>query len=406
MAPIASRSSSEPARSTQPAGVGAVIERLMRFQPGDRWVVSCYLKLEPRDRARGKYAIKLKNRIRELLAWVGDRGLGRAASEAIAGDLEQIRRYLEDPANLPPGRGIAVFACTAAGLFEAVPLPQVFRSRLAVDRTPLVRELAALEDEFGRMLCVVYDRTSARFFDVTAFGATELAGLAAVEPTRAGRFHGTSAVSRPGPGVASSGEHNFHQRIRVEKQRHYAQIAQRLFELVRADAVRGIVLAGPGTTAAAVEPHLHPYVAKLVLGTSRLNPKTATVPQVWEAVLEQRQRSERAWEAHHVRALAEGLGTGWAVNGIEPVLRALARGQVRTLLVCAGASRPGFRCSATGRLSLTPDGCRGEGDAEPVLDVIDEAIEEALRQGVHLDVVEDPQGQAAVDGLAALLRFR
>ena len=38
--------------------------------------------------------------------------------------------------------------------------------------------------------------------------------------------------------------------------------------------------------------------------------------------------------------------------------------------------------------------------------VVDEAIEEALRQGSNVDVVEDGDARTKVDGLAALLRFR
>lgn len=40
------------------------LRRLTAFQVGPYRVVSCYLKLEPRDRERTKYQIKLKNRIR------------------------------------------------------------------------------------------------------------------------------------------------------------------------------------------------------------------------------------------------------------------------------------------------------------------------------------------------------
>ena len=43
-------------------------------------------------------------------------------------------------------------------LFEVRPLPRVHRSRLVVDRTPLVRELAASEAEFGRIFTVTLDR--------------------------------------------------------------------------------------------------------------------------------------------------------------------------------------------------------------------------------------------------------
>ncbi|HET7039119.1 MAG TPA: hypothetical protein VFH97_04480, partial [Gemmatimonadales bacterium] len=383
------------------------LARLMRMGTTPHLVVSCYLKLEPRDRSRGKYLIKLKNRSKRLLAGLEARGTGRAERAAVERDLERIRRSLAQPSSLPPGRGVAIFACEPLNLFVSVPLPLVFRSRLVVDHSPLVRELAALDDEFGRVLCAVYDRIGARFFEVTAHGVSELAGLTAGDTTRAGRFHAQSqARVRGGLGFAALGEYNFNQRIRVEKQRHYAQIAQRLFDLTREGRVRGVVLAGTGTDVQAAGAHLHPYLNELVLGTARLNPKTVSGADVLRSVLEVRRERERDWERRHVAELTEGLGTGWAVNGMDAALAALALGQVRTLLVDPAVEQSGFRCAETGRLALTADACGSEGRAVPVPDVVDEAIEEALRQGTHVDVVEDPGARATVDGLAALLRFK
>jgi peptide subunit release factor 1 (eRF1) len=91
---------------------------------------------------------------------------------------------------------------------------------------------------------------------------------------------------------------------------------------------------------------------------------------------------------------------------VEATLQALARGQVRTLLVDAQQAHAGYRCPQSGRLTISEQTCRAEGGAEAVPDVIDEAIEEALRQHAHVDVVEDRGSRAGVDGLAALLRFR
>jgi peptide chain release factor subunit 1 len=385
-----------------------LIDRLTAIGTTPHWVVSCYLKLEPRDRGRGKYLIKLKNRSKRLLAGLDARAPSRSERAQVERDLERIRNHLAHPGELPAGNGVAVFACEALRLFEVVPLPLVFRSRLVVDHSPLVRELAALDHEFGRVLCAAYDRTSARFFEVTARGISELSGLTAGETSRTVRFHGPAKGRGRwvGLGPSAPGEHNFNQRIREEKQRHYANVAQQLFGLTRNTPVRGIVLAGTGTDAGAVEAHLHPYVADMLLGTARLNPKTASERAVLEAVLEVRAGVERDWERRHGAELKEGIGTGWALNGVTATLAALARGQVRTLLVDSTAERPGFRCARSGRLVVAADGCGGDGPAEPVPDVLDEAIEEALRQGAHVDVVEDPEVRRQVDGLACLLRFR
>jgi len=361
-------------------------------------VVTCYLKLEPRDRTRGKYLIKLKNRVRAVLHALPRLGLDRQVHEEVVRDLERVQQFLRTPANLPSAQGLALFACEAIGLFEALPLPVVHRSRLAVDSTPLVRELASVEDEFGRLLTVVLDRTGARFFEVTAYECRELAGLRA-DSTRGKRFHGDQS----GPGW---GEHTYNNRIRAEKQRHYEAIARELFAIDRRQPAHGIVLAGTGTEAGAVEPFLHTYLAERLIGTTRLNPKEATPAAVHAATLAVRQAWERETERGEVSEMIEALGSRWSVNGLDSTLRALSRGQVRTLLVHADASEPGFRCGTSGRLTRSERECREEGEPVPVLDIVDDAIEEALRQRVDVNVVYDTEARSAVDGLAGLLRFR
>lgn len=355
-----------------------VVQRLSRIEPGPYRVVTCYLKLEPRDKTRGKYLIKMKNRVKEAQAALARRPLERAEREAIAADLDRVRRYFEEPSRLPPTRGIALLACGQLGLFEVVALPHVYRSRLAVEPTPLIRELVALEQEFGTILVAACDRTGARFFEVTAFDVAELPGLPAAQASRGGRFHGERQARRGGVTAWGAGEHNYHMRIREEKHRHYAAVADRIFELHTQKAIAGLVMAGVGVDAAAVLPHLHTYLHDLVLGVVRLNPKQVSPAEVREAALALREERERAWERAHADVVREGLATGWAVSGVDATLKALGRGQVRTLLA---------------------DGH----DEDPR---IDEAVEEALRQRAQVDVLYDDRARRAVNGLAALLRFR
>ena len=373
------------------------LQRLLQIKPGPHWIVSCYLKVEPRDRSGGKYLIKLKNRVREVTQSLPALGLSRKEIETVEADLTRVQAALRVD-GLPKANGVAVFAGKRLDLFVVIPLPRVHRSRLLVDHTPLVRELVALEDEVGRLLTVVLDRTCARIFEVTAFTAQELADLTA-PATRGGRFHSNRHAA---PGL---GEHGYHNRIRNERQRHLAAVAQRLFELDRERPFRGIVLAGTGGDAESLRPFLHPYLAKKVLGAARLNPKTAREVEVLQSTLEVREHYERRLERHVVAEMLLARGSGWSVNGIAPTLQALAEGQVRTLVVRGDASVPGFRCGSNGRLALTPRECRGD-EAVPVPDLVDDAIEEALRQGVAIEVVFEPDAADTIDGLAALLRFK
>jgi peptide chain release factor subunit 1 len=304
----------------------------------------------------------MKNRVKEALLSHPDR-------KAISGDLQRVLDYLEDPAHLPPTRAIAIFASQGLDLFEALPLPHVHRSRLAVDHEPLVRELVALDEEFGTILVVVYDRTAARFVEVTAYESIELASLAGIEASRGGKFHGLSQ---------RAGEHNYHMRIRTEKQRFYAQIADRIFQTHRQRPLAGILFGGVGADAGAVIPHLHSYLHDLVMGVVKVNPKHASLAEIREAALSLREERERAWERAHAAAVKDGVPEGWAVNGVEATTKALSRGQVRTLLA--------------------------DGLDEDLR--IDEAVEDALRQRAQVDVLYDEKARRIVDGMAALLRFR
>ena len=313
-------------------------------------------------------------------------------------DLNRLQSTLQNPGALPSAQGLAVFVCKPLNLFEMIPLPRVHRSRLLMDRTALVRELAALEDEVGRLLAAVLDKTGASIYEVTAFETRKLADVEA-NSRKSGRYH-------PDRGAPGAGEHGFHNRLRHDREQMLDLVAARLFEIDRKEPVRGIVLASAGNEADALRMFLHPYVAGKVMGTARLGRKGTSLGTVASTVLDVRETFERKLERHLVAEMLLGQGSGWSVNGISDTLEALAKGQVRTLLVRADASVPGFHCSVTGRLTLNAKDCRGLGNAVPAPDIIDDAIEEALRQRVDLDVVFEPDAADTINGLAALLRFR
>src|SRR5512134_3766243 len=101
------------------------LQRLVRLPAGQHWITSCYLKLEPRDRARGKYLIKLKNRIREVVEALPAEGLSRAETDQVVKDLQKLQVTLQNTGALPASQGLAAFVCKPLGLFEIIPLPRV-----------------------------------------------------------------------------------------------------------------------------------------------------------------------------------------------------------------------------------------------------------------------------------------
>ena len=377
--------------------VAAALQELLAL--GDRagWVVSCYLKLEPGDRAGDKYRIKLKNRLRAAAERLDVIGFSHAERASVLDALERIEEYCRHPSNLEGGRGLALFA--ARKLFRVVRLPFVLRSRVIVDRTPVVGELVALGEEGGRFLAVVADRRSARFFDVGLFAAEELEGLAAPESSRGGRFHADQHA------VPGFGEYRFQNRIREEKERHLARVAETAAARFRSGSYDGLVVGGIGVAADALVPYLPPQLRDRLVGALQVAPRKASPAEIRDSAMEMVAERAQTRSQMAVEEFRRGLPTRWAVDGVEPTLAALARGQVRTLLVDHDARVPGYRCAASGRLSVSPAAFRGEGEPLPVADVLDDAVEDALRQRAHVAVVQGALAKR-FDRLAAILRFQ
>jgi peptide chain release factor subunit 1 len=375
-----------------------LIERLAAITPGRHPVLSCYLRLGPRDRNRLRYLTEIRNRARALSQDPLYLGLDSEKRAEVERMIERLMDYLATPARLPHARGLALFACESLGLFAAVPLPRVHQTRLLLDDTPWIAELVALEDEFEPVLVALIDRAHARFFETTPMAGSELAGL--VEPAgRGGRFR---PDRRDAPGW---GERDYHGRLAAERHRHYAAVGRRIEELARRRVIRGIVLAGPVKETAALSRFLPGRLADRLLGTVRLNPTSATIADVRQAAMAAAEEHDDRAVARELEELREMLGTGWAVDGPIETLRALHRGQVRTLLVREGLEGLAYRCAASARLVRSPGECRGEGGARPVRALADEAIEQALRLRARVIVVPG-DAAGAFDGLAATLRFR
>ena len=146
-----------------------------------------------------------------------------------------------------------------------------------------------------------------------------------------------------------------------------------------------------------------------LLGTRKLNPRAVTPGrrfrrQRWNAPPSTAvRRSGRP----HPRRRENAVGSGWAVQRrARNAPGALPRSSAGT--DCPGGPPgAGYRCRDTGRLVLAKGECRGEGEPDPVRDVVDEAVEEALRQNVEIAVVDDAaRSRSWSMDLAAYLGFR
>jgi peptide subunit release factor 1 (eRF1) len=119
----------------------------------------------------------------------------------------------------------------------------------------------------------------------------------------------------------------------------------------------------------------------------------------------ERRREREAVE----RLLSEAAsGTGRAVTGMEETLSALEASRVEVLVLPEDLRAEGVRCERCGhRAPADPDApCRScGGPVAPVPDLVEEAVELALRGRCRVETVAEGNRLADVGGVGALLRF-
>src|SRR5207249_4196070 len=125
-------------------------------------------------------------------------------------------------------------------------------------------------------------------------------------------------------------------RIREERQRHYAQVADRIFQIHTQRPLAGLVVAGIGVDAAALLPHLHTYLHDLVLGVVRLNPKRVTATEVREAALSLREERERG--AKVVAAALRDAGMEVIYTGLHQTPEMIAQAAIQEDVDVVGLS--------------------------------------------------------------------
>jgi peptide chain release factor subunit 1 len=399
------------------------VKRLVEFDATPYYVTTLYFGFTPEDLTKNQLYLKVKDLVKEYRNFVEEKTpWDKEVKESVLKDLENILSFVKNPDNISGGRGFAIFACDAKDLFEVVKLPYVYRNRLMNDRHPLVREILAIDEEFGKVGVLLIDKHHIRFFIADITGAKEVEDL--VEPilVRAHKFHsgGTflkgaegerrllmpSRVAAPNTVRHGVGEWRFHQRIQHDWLATLKLAADAVFEYWKEHPFDHLVVGSlEGEPIRDIERVLHDYLRRILLGYIEINPAEADEVEVWNKLVEFRIQKDRQEERELIKQFKEEIGFSTAVNGLEKTLEMLMMGNVRTLLVNEDFSAPGYRCRGTETLTLKPE-CPSEMDKlEPVFDIVNEMIEEALHQRAKVEVIVDKELQKEIDGTAALLRF-
>jgi peptide chain release factor subunit 1 len=368
--------------------------RLAAFEPAPYPVVSLYLNTQPGQHGRDQHQAFIR---KEFKARSQTYPTGSPERESLDQDLERISQYLETELQ-PSANGVAIFACSAGELFEAIQIGGAVEQHwLHIGDQPHLYPLARLESQYPRYAAVLADTHSAR---IMVFASGDLVAERDVVGVK------TRSTSQGGWSQARYQRHisNFHLH-------HAKEVIDTLDRVVQAEGITQILLSGDEVIMPVLREQLPKHLADKVVDQVRL-PTHAPVSDVMKASLEAMGKLNERTDREKVDAAvgayrAGGLG----VVGPEDTLMALAAGQVEELLISASLRELQAPHAANDTLLTEPavdTVSAGEAaDAEPqVVRLADELVTKATQTAALVTFIEDPSLLADYGGVAALLRFR
>jgi peptide chain release factor subunit 1 len=366
------------------------LRRLVEFRPDHGRVLSVFLNLDPSEFATGAARATA---VTSLMTDATHRaeevdGLDHEERQALRADLERVREVLDGPELATGGtRGVAVFACGPADLFEVIRLAKPVPSRAVIDDSPLVEPLVKLESP-ARWCVLLTTRRAARILLGTPEGFDEVE-----------RFSGAVGDSVEDRAVQ-------HTTDRAAEQ-HFKAVGDHLSRLLKAEPFDCLLVGVPDELANQVKPALHPYLRERLHGRLHVDVESATAEQVRAAaaplIEDHRRQRERATLDRFVQEVSRG---GRAVAGLGKTLMALNEHRVETLLL-----EEGFRAGGAVELHtgmLTVDGGNvpvDDPEFEGRHDIVEPALERAIEQSAEVLVVRRFPDLGTHGGIGAILRF-
>jgi peptide chain release factor subunit 1 len=373
------------------------LRTLAGIRAGDGKVLSLFLNLDPREfatgAARSTEVRSLLDRAARLIR--DDQALAPAARASLRADLERVQVEVgQGGLDAKGAHGLAVFASSAADLFEVLKLAEPVDHEPVIADAPFIEPLSAVGPP-ERWCALLVNRRVARLFCGPGAALEEVELIE--DDLR--RRHAQGGWSQA----------NYQRSIDKDADDHLRHVAKVAFAHLRDDPPVGILIGAPQELAGDFEGHLHPYLRERLAGRLDLDVEHTSADDLRRAVAARIEETERAREdaalARLVGAFAGGAGR--AASGLPEVLAAVHEQRVEILLVEGGFAAPGVLCPTCGWLGA--DGtatCPADGSAtEPVDDLVETAVERSLTQAADVRVLRDRAELASHGRIAAVLRF-
>jgi peptide chain release factor subunit 1 len=367
------------------------LSKLAKFESGHGPCLSVYLRLTPNETGKKDHDVFLKKQFSEHLAV-----LKPNSDEFISfsADIKKIEEFLD--AVDPSIQGAAIFACSAAGLFETfeflVPFEQ---NNFFVFGTPHLYPLVRIVSQNPPLILVAADTNTARIF-LFHRGETKRSGE--IENVKTNRTE-----------VGGFSQARYQRRIENFHQQHAKEVVAELSKLVESTRADKIILCGDETVIIPLlRDQLPKELAEMIIGTLPLHVDTPEAELLEAAEHVAKQADTLADKAKIDHLLEENYDGGVGVTGLKKTLAALMNGQVQELYLSANFDDITYNVRDIRELLANYEPGEDSELPDPWSEgmVVDELLKRAADVADGIRFIEDAALLRDSGGVGALLRYQ
>jgi peptide subunit release factor 1 (eRF1) len=369
-----------------------LLAELESFHAPDQRVSSYYLDLDTRCFGGTKAA---RDALEETIA--RERGrierleVDHAIRQALLRDLEEVERLAPMVIGERHTRSLACFVASERRYGRVLPLPWPARSRVFFEERFVLWPLQQILDQSDRYAIVLTDKDDGRLF---LFFQERIEEVTTIKDEIPGRVRY--------PDRTRELEY-MHRRIESYHD-HFDRVGEAAFRLLQREPFDHLIIGGLWETLPQFEGRLHRYLRDRIVARWDIDVQHTPTQQIEERARQEEQlflehQARKTWAAIQDQRPSRG-----ALGHVE-VFMALWGRRVQTLLVDPDATRPGYRCTACGLLSLDPGACiECGGKKQEVTNIYEEAVRDAIDQSAHVRYWKDP-ALKEVNSIAAYRRY-
>jgi peptide subunit release factor 1 (eRF1) len=372
------------------------IEALTGFKGRDDLVTSFYLDTDKSRLNRKEIQVSLKNLLTAARLQIVSMDASKEKKESLGRDLDLIAEHCSQHLGAMNASGLALFSCNRRKFWLPLELPHGPRNRVIIDTTFYVRPLDAILDKYSRICVLLLGRREAKWSEVVMGEIRPLEQLSSDVPgkVKEGGFEGTSAK-------------HIERHIDARLHDHFKKAAQMTFDLFKKHNFDWLFVGYEDNHHIDFESLLHSYLKEKIKGRMRSRPGDAPAKVLKEALELENQIKKAEEEATVQKLIAELERGGRASSGLKDTLASLNRFELQTLVVTHNFSKQGRICPTHKYLYVDELKCPVcEKKTDILVDVIDEAIETALKRSCGVKHITSPSKLDRYGQIGAFLKYK